>query len=301
VPRHYARLLAELADHPKWLDLSALGRSAWITLYLRAIPSEGRLKSLAHCEMLLRRDRIPTPAKLVQELVDGHLLDVADDGSVGFHDFETHQPIYRGPSDDPEAVRERMRRLRAERKAQEAAVRDVRQDVRDVRVSSTGSIDKIRGEEIRGNASSGTNVPSVRVPHARAHEGDDDEWVGAAKLVEELTGRVFYNRESRAGETLTFDLRDFGAKRVHDALRKIAEVYNGQVYDGAQLIFAAHKLLAPIPNTRQLEREESQQQREAAEARRTQRAHAATAKYLEEQRRFEQLRRDEQQKQGGAA
>lgn len=121
--RDWAKVHASLSSHPKWIRLSPIGRGAWSTLLLAAMPLDGRFKDRDHVIAILERDRFDNAVAVVDELVRIRLLDI-DETGVEMHDWPDHQPLYRGPSDEPEAVAERKRRSRA-RKASHDVSRDV--------------------------------------------------------------------------------------------------------------------------------------------------------------------------------
>lgn len=113
-----------LRDHPKWTDLSPLGRGAWITLMTIGHGQPGskrwRLGKPPHVLSQLRREGFTGPMALeaLAELVAAGLVDIdQDSGMVSLHDASDHQ---RFPSDAPDRVAERQRRFREKRKAEQS-------------------------------------------------------------------------------------------------------------------------------------------------------------------------------------
>lgn len=108
-----------LRDHAKWLDLDPVARGGWITLMLIAHSQEPRwrLGQRPTVEKLLRREGFDAPGAVIDALLQVALVDDRD-GELWVHDADQWQ---RKPSDDPEATRERQRRSRATRKADDAS------------------------------------------------------------------------------------------------------------------------------------------------------------------------------------
>jgi hypothetical protein len=107
---------AEMVGTGKWRRTSPEIRGALLTLWVT-----GSLKrdecwwtDRAAVADMLDAEGFEDAPSLVEKLIAAHWLD-EDDGGVIVHDWKEHQPLYRGPSDDPTAKRERMASLRATR------------------------------------------------------------------------------------------------------------------------------------------------------------------------------------------
>lgn len=147
--RPWLKLWTGTAHHVKWMKLHPVGRGAWTTLLLLA-PTEGAFESREQVETLLARDNFDDVTGVVDDLIRLRLLDVAEDGRVVFHDWTDHQPLWRGPSDDPDAKAERNRRDHQRRKRERASDRE--------RDSASGSD---RGESEESQRRIGEETPSV--------------------------------------------------------------------------------------------------------------------------------------------
>jgi hypothetical protein len=98
-------------DHVKVIALTWSARASAEELRLRADDS-GYLGNRAHAVALLRRAGCPDPERDVDELITARVFDEVDGGRLRCHDWDDWQARYRGPSDEPEAVAERVRRHR---------------------------------------------------------------------------------------------------------------------------------------------------------------------------------------------
>jgi hypothetical protein len=107
--RVYAR---QIRDHDKFRNLNVVELGAWTALRSEAeLRDRAIIPDRAEAVLLLRRRRTPRPSSVFDRLVDLRLFDVDEDGRVTVHDRKDHdRPEY--PSDDPEKVRERVRRHR---------------------------------------------------------------------------------------------------------------------------------------------------------------------------------------------
>lgn len=107
--RVYAR---QIRDHQKFRNMTTVELGAWTVLRSEAeLRDRAIIPDRAEAVLLLRRRRTPRPASVFDRLVDLRLFDVDEDGRVTVHDRKDHdRPEY--PSDDPEKVRERVRRHR---------------------------------------------------------------------------------------------------------------------------------------------------------------------------------------------
>lgn len=140
-PREYLRFYPAIRDHDKWLGLSWAAQAAWVNLLALSAATEGVFESAEYLARWLSRQGCPAgdSVRVVGELIEIHLLDEETDGTVAMHNWRIHQPVYRGPSDAPEAKRARMAELRASRATPERRVRIVRP-------RATGSIEERRGD-----------------------------------------------------------------------------------------------------------------------------------------------------------
>lgn len=117
----FARVLLETTQHPKFIGddarppLSAAQRGTWITaLVLANITYPNAVHESAV--------RLQAPGAEFAELYERGLLERTDDpGWFHVHDLPEH---YRSPSADPDAVAERVRRHRANKKRPVTAVTD---------------------------------------------------------------------------------------------------------------------------------------------------------------------------------
>lgn len=162
--RDWFKVHAPMAEHEKWLGLSPSGRGAWITLGLLGVRTEGRFAGRKQVDALLRRDGFD-PAVL-DELVDGHLIDVEADGALVMHDWLDHQGKWRGPSDDPEA---KAARSKASYERHSATAGDSRRE-------SVTEEKRVVGEEIRETYVAGARDDDVE--NADHHHDDDADLQG---------------------------------------------------------------------------------------------------------------------------
>jgi hypothetical protein len=110
--RVYAR---QVRQHPKFRDMTALELGAWTVLRSEAELRDGaQFLDRSEAVLILKRRHAPRAAALLDGLIERHLFDEHEDGSVHVHDREDHdRPKY--PSDDPEKVRDRVAKHRAEK------------------------------------------------------------------------------------------------------------------------------------------------------------------------------------------
>jgi hypothetical protein len=100
--REYVRLWSDLASHPKWGRLSLVLRGAWASLLAYAGSRNDPTFTVERAVWLLARDGDDEAEAHVVALVEARWLDREGD-TVSLHDWDDHQPLYRGPSDSPEA------------------------------------------------------------------------------------------------------------------------------------------------------------------------------------------------------
>jgi len=94
----------------------------------------------------------------------------------------------------------------------------------------------------------------------------EDGWVDISQKLEELTGKPYgVQPYSKPGELLRGDLRDHGAGTVLEALSRVYTL-NGRVNDPGRLAFAAHDLLNPPLNVRELQKQEEKARQEERDA-----------------------------------
>lgn len=107
--RVYAR---QIRDHDKFRGLTAVELGAWTALRSEAeLRDRAIIPDRAEAVLLLRRRKTPRPSSVFDRLVELRLFDVDEEGRVTVHDRKDHdRPEY--PSDDPDQVRERVRRHR---------------------------------------------------------------------------------------------------------------------------------------------------------------------------------------------
>jgi len=149
--REYVRLYAALATHPKWGRLPLLLRGAWTSLLVYAATRNDPTFTHEQAVWLLKRDGAKSAARLVDALVDAGWLD-RDGEAVALHGWAEHQPVYRGPSDNPEYKRQ-QERARYQRKA--GAPSGTSWDGLGAPVT-----EERRGEEMRGPPPTGADAPS---------------------------------------------------------------------------------------------------------------------------------------------
>jgi hypothetical protein len=269
--RTYARGYASMASDPKWIDLSWLARGTWSTLWFAAIPLDGRLKSRKHAERLLQRDGCPAEAiaPSVDELIDAELLDVEADGSLVFHDWQEHQPTYRGPSDEPDAAAERKRQQRARE--------------RDVSRPVTTSHDVTSGHDGAAIDSTQLNSTQLDATLAGAREGLPNLTDEVLAVLEVATGRTARVAGDRQLTELDRLVQDHGAERVMGSLRHVAELHRagtGRAPTARQVVWDAVKVLEPFADPKAVAKAaEGQRDRE-----RSTREGEATQRQLEELR-----------------
>jgi hypothetical protein len=106
-----------LAQNGKWMETGPLERGAWITLVTISAANDPRgwVGDRRTAIGLLTRDRFPESERLVDTLIEVGLIDEIED-QLWMHDFVVWQLAIRKPSDQPEAIRDRVAKHRAERK-----------------------------------------------------------------------------------------------------------------------------------------------------------------------------------------
>ncbi|MDP9143846.1 MAG: hypothetical protein M3N43_03975 [Actinomycetota bacterium] len=183
--RVYAR---QVRQHPKFRDLNVTQLGAWLVLRSEAELRDGAcFTDRAEAILTLRRRHTPRPATMLDGLVALALFDVATDGTVTVHDRQDHDRST-FPSDDPEKVKERVRRHR-----QKKAETDP--------VTTDGNDETNRYEESndspRARAHSGAGADSVSTSDSEGGAGGDDldaipdDWDAPDAVVayNEVTGR----------------------------------------------------------------------------------------------------------------
>ena len=111
--RPWVPLQSSTIANAKWIRSSIEERGAWATAILVALHGDPE-GTVVHDTLVahLEAGRASDPEALIARLVKLRLLDVLDENRYLVHDRETHWPLYRGPSDLPDAARERKRRSR---------------------------------------------------------------------------------------------------------------------------------------------------------------------------------------------
>lgn len=218
--RDWVALYPSILDSDKWADLDAEERLAWVVTLLLAAqqPTEGRFDSQRHLSMILRKEGFAEAPDIVDGLLRNGVLD-DEDGEVVVRGWNKWQKRWRGPSDDPGAAAERMRRLREDRSTHVRPVFDQQSN------GSPSSIEERRGEDREERTVARATPP-----------GDDDR--DSLDRFYELTMLRPWGKNS--GKWLR-DLQDgYGVDAVVDALD---EEYR-QGVDNATLISRAEARLA---------------------------------------------------------
>lgn len=148
--RSFVPVYSSLLTSEKWDELSFADRGAWVTTLL--LGTLGEPEGVFRRRLLvskLRKEGCSDPDDTIDRLIEAGFLD-ADGDDVEIHDREDWQRRYRGPSDDPAAKRDRMRRHRAEQ--QRATVESH---------ASHGAIREGReGREEKGSSRARATLPS---------------------------------------------------------------------------------------------------------------------------------------------
>jgi len=169
--RVYARMVGH---HRKFRDLSAVELGSWTALRSECELRDGHLLTdKADARLILRRRHVPAAAKVLDRLIELHLFDVAEDGSVSVHDREDHdRPPY--PSDDPEKVRERVNRHRESKRNEDV----------------TSGNEKVT-TPVRARSGAGAGDPSLSVPGEGSGERVPEGWDNPDVVVawNNITGR----------------------------------------------------------------------------------------------------------------
>lgn len=280
--RTWAKVHADMAQHPKWLDLSWPGRAAWVTLFAQGIPTEARYKSRAHVTRLLTRDGCePTVAEqAVDELEAAGLLDITEAG-VALHDWAEWQATYRGPSDEPEAAAERKRaqRERDRRAAEEAAAAQGHDESRPV-TSGHDRGDKRRGEE----SPHGRAREEVTTGHeVSRHAGLPHITEPIRVVLEEVTGRGILQAGDRQLTELDGLAERHAEAEVIEALRTARAAVEGHA-TARQVVWGAVKVLEPMLDGKALSKAAAAREERAAR----QRATEAAERQRREQRELEE-------------
>lgn len=176
--RVYAR---QVRQHPKFRDLNVTQLGAWLVLRSEAELRDGAcFTDRAEAILTLRRRHTPRPAAMLDGLVALTLFDVGTDGTLTVHDRQDHDRST-FPSDDPEKVKERVRKHR-QKKAE----------------TTDGNDETNRYEESndspRARAHSGAGADSVSTSDSDGGSGGDgvpDDWDAPDAVVayNEVTGR----------------------------------------------------------------------------------------------------------------
>jgi hypothetical protein len=110
--RVYAR---SVRQHPKFKGMSLLDMGAWLALRSEAeLRDKAKFLDREEAALVLRRRGGTRCMAQVDRMISAGLFDLLEDGGVTVHDREDHdRPKY--PSDDPEKVKERVKKHRAEK------------------------------------------------------------------------------------------------------------------------------------------------------------------------------------------
>lgn len=107
--RVYARSVEE---HEKFRHLTAVELGAWTALRSAAeLRDRAVIRDRAEAVLVLRRRRVPRPASVLDRLIELRLFEQDEGGRIIVHDRSDHDRP-KAPSDDPDKVRERVRRHR---------------------------------------------------------------------------------------------------------------------------------------------------------------------------------------------
>lgn len=103
--REWVRLDIGLLDDERFAGMTADQRGCWMTIYLLLAREGDSVKSLDRLRFLLRRQGVPD---LVDDLEAEGWFVPHSRGGLSLRGYEARQyAFHRGPSDDPEAKRER--------------------------------------------------------------------------------------------------------------------------------------------------------------------------------------------------
>lgn len=162
--RVYAR---QVRQHPKFRDLNVTQLGAWLVLRAEAELRDGEcFTDRAEALLILRRRHTPRPAGMLDGLVALTLFDVLEDGRITVHDRADHdrQPY---PSDDPEKVRERVRRHRSKDSGNESG--------NDHETTGNESGNESPRAHAHSGAVAGADSESVSVGNDAGARDEDDE------------------------------------------------------------------------------------------------------------------------------
>lgn len=119
--RVYAR---QVRQHPKFRGLNMTQLGAWLTLRSEAELRDGAVfTDRAEAALMLKRRGCPRPAAMVDGLIALRLFDERDDGALEVHDRADHDR-QTFPSDDPDAVKERVQRHRKRKRNEDVTSRN---------------------------------------------------------------------------------------------------------------------------------------------------------------------------------
>src|SRR5688500_2617985 len=155
--RVYSR---QVLQHPKFKDLSHAELGAWLDIRAAVDLMDGEpLADRTEAILRLRR-RTRNPVKLLDRLIEIHLLDQLETGEIAVHDLDDHDRRY--PSDAPEAVKERVTRHR--KKRNDVTSPPSNEDVTDPRTQ----------EETRSDADSDSEADTDTAARLLGLDGSDD-------------------------------------------------------------------------------------------------------------------------------
>lgn len=110
--RWYRVYPRSIEEHPKFRSLIGVELGAWTALRSAAeLRDRAMIQDRAEAVLILRRRKIPRPAAMLDRLIALALFDADDAGRISVHDRADHDR-QKFPSDDPEKVRDRVRRHR---------------------------------------------------------------------------------------------------------------------------------------------------------------------------------------------
>lgn len=144
-----------LLDDAAFSRLSTGARGAYVTAYLLQ-KRRGGAPFADHAELcrLLRKEGIDAPDVLVEEMREMLESPDPDAPGIGIRKYDQYQSWKRGPSDEPEAIRERVRKSREAK-----------------RVTASGPRDGVvtsRNERNEGVTTDETRLDKTRLSHASA-------------------------------------------------------------------------------------------------------------------------------------
>lgn len=149
--REWVRLDIGLLDDDRFEELTTEQRSAWTVAYLLIARAGDAVKDRDRLARLLTKQGIDDSARLVAELDEkGWIVEATRATGITLRGYEHAQPLYRGPSDSPEA--------KAARNAQRPTTRAGRRgaSVEHVERHSTDSTDST----VRGATSARSTQPT---------------------------------------------------------------------------------------------------------------------------------------------